>query len=59
MAGPSTPMWDDTVRARPALPRGWQVDIVDEPIPGVGGTRPVLRVRPPSDFVARLFGYAA
>ncbi|MFC6012758.1 hypothetical protein [Nocardia lasii] len=51
MAGSRTPTWDDTAR-------GWQVDIVDEAIPGAAGTQSVLRVRPPSDFVARLFGYA-
>ncbi|MFD3506926.1 hypothetical protein [Nocardia sp. NPDC058666] len=59
MTDPSTPMQRHAARMQRALPQGWLVDIVEEPIPGGVGTRPVLRLRPPSAFVARLFGYSA
>ncbi|MFD3704697.1 hypothetical protein ACFWUP_16290 [Nocardia sp. NPDC058658] len=57
MTEPSTPMQRQAARMQHALPEGWQVDIVDEPIPGGTGTRPVLHLHPPSAFVSRLFGY--
>ncbi|MFE1596923.1 hypothetical protein [Nocardia sp. NPDC058705] len=57
MTNPSTPMQRQAACMQHALPEGWQVDIVEEPIPGGAGTRPVLRMRPPTAFVSRLFGY--